>query len=104
MRSYWMFTQSERLNRRWVKIAPHIIDTGLLTSAVALAVLLQISPFVYTWLLAKIIGLLGYILFGTVALKRGKTKKIKVIAYMMAMLSFAYIISVALTKSPYIFI
>jgi len=104
MRSYWMFIQSERLNRRWVKIAPHIIDTGLLTSAITLAVLLQISPFAQTWLLAKIIGLLSYILFGTIALKRGKTKKIRVIAYMIAMLSFAYIVSVAITKSPYLFI
>ena len=98
-----MLTESNLLQKKWVKIAPHIIDTLLLGSAITLAVILQFSPLEHSWLLAKIIGLLIYIVLGTVALKRGKTKPIRIAALILALLTFAYIVKVALTKSPLIF-
>lgn len=94
-----MITESARLQQRWVKIAPHIIDTTLLASAVSLAILLNMSPSDQNWLLAKIIGLVVYIILGTVALKRGKTKTIRVSAFVLALLTFIYIVKVALAKS-----
>ena len=103
LRGFWMLSESASLQKRWVKIAPHIIDTLLLGSAIALAITLQISPFEQAWLLAKIIGLLVYIVLGTVALKRGKTKPIRMSALVLALLTFGYIVKVALTKSPLIF-
>jgi uncharacterized membrane protein SirB2 len=48
--------------------------------------------------MAKIIGLLAYIGLGTVALKRGRTKAIRVKALVAALGVFAYIIAVAVTK------
>ena len=103
IRGFWMLSESGLLQKRWVKIAPHIIDTTLLVSALALAITLQISPLEQTWLLAKIIGLLVYIVLGTVALKRGKTKPIRMTAFVLALLTFGYIVKVALTKSPLLF-
>jgi len=102
-RGFWMLSESELLQKKWVKIAPHIIDTTLLGSAIALAVMLHISPIEQTWLLAKVIGLLVYIILGTVALKRGKTKPIRMTALILALLTFGYIVKVALTKSPLLF-
>lgn len=98
-----MLTESNLLQKKWVKIAPHIIDTLLLASAISLAVILQLSPLEHPWLLAKIMGLLIYIVLGTVALKRGKTKPIRITAFVLALLTFVYIVNVALTKSPLVF-
>jgi len=52
------------------------------------------------WLVAKIVGLLVYIVLGTIALKRGKTRRMRVGAFVAAIATFVYIVMVALTKSP----
>ena len=73
LRGVWMLRESPALQQRWVKIAPHTVDTLLLVSAIALAWQFGISPLAHPWLAAKIVALLLYIVIGTVALKRGKT-------------------------------
>lgn len=100
LRGVWMLRDSPLLQQRWVKIAPHIVDSTLLLSAVALAMQLSISPLSSPWLMAKIIALLLYILLGTLALKRGRTRMIRLAAWLSAQLVFLYIVSVALTHSP----
>lgn len=95
-----MLMDSSMLTRHWVRIVPHIIDTVLLLSALTLAILVQQYPFVHAWLTAKVIALLIYILLGTVALKRGKTKAIRAIAFCAAVITFAYIVLVALNHDP----
>ncbi|SHG43427.1 Uncharacterized membrane protein SirB2 [Marisediminitalea aggregata] len=57
------------LQQKWVKVVPHIIDTVLLGSAIWLCVILSQYPIVNSWLTAKVIGVIGYILFGLLALK-----------------------------------
>lgn len=99
VRGLWMMCCPERLQRRWVKIVPHVIDTVLLTSAVLLAVILAQYPGVHGWLTAKVVGLLAYIALGSIALKRGRTKAIRVAAWFAALLVFGYIVSVALTRA-----
>jgi uncharacterized membrane protein SirB2 len=101
VRGIWMIGDSAMLTRRWVRVAPHVIDTLLLGSAIALAVSSSQYPFVESWLTAKVIGLLVYILCGTLALKRAKSKATRAAFLVAAMLAFAYIVSVALTRSPY---
>lgn len=98
LRGVWMLRDSPRLQRRWVKILPHIIDTTLLASALTLAWLSNQWPFVQPWLTAKVLGLLLYILLGTIALKRGKTKAIRTTAWFAALLTFGYIVAVALSR------
>lgn len=88
------------LQKKWVKITPHIIDTALLVSAISLAILLGATPFNSPWLLAKIIALLLYIVFGSIALKRGKTKTVRVTAWLIAQGIFLYIVLTALTHNP----
>lgn len=99
-RGIWMLRSSPLLQQRWVRVAPHAVDTILLTSAIALAWQLGYSPLEQPWLAAKIVALLLYILLGTIALKRGKTRRIRVLAWLMAQTTFIYIVCVAMTHDP----
>ena len=98
LRGFWMLIDSPRLHARWLKIAPHTNDTLLLSAAIALLVVGGLNPLEQPWIMAKIIGLLAYIGLGTVALKRGGSKAIRVKALIAALGVFAYIVAVAVTK------
>jgi len=100
LRGYWMLSTPEKLKRRWVRIAPHIIDTLLLVSAIALTITVSQYPFTHSWLTAKLIALVSYIVLGTIALKRGKTRRTRTLAFIMALTCVAYIIWVALHHTP----
>jgi uncharacterized membrane protein SirB2 len=100
LRGAWMLRGSALLQRRWVKIVPHVVDTLLLTSAILLALTIRQYPFVSSWLTAKVIGLVIYIALGTIALKRGRTLTIRVWAWIAAQLVFFYIVAVAVTHTP----
>lgn len=104
MRGLWMMADSPLLGARWVRIAPHVVDTLLLASAIALAAMIHAYPFVNApWLTAKVVGLVAYIGIGTMALKRGRTKGARVAAWIVAQLVFFYIVGVALNKTPWSF-
>ena len=100
LRGIWMMTAPARLQSRWVRILPHVNDTLLLASGIALAVRLQQYPFVQSWLTAKFFALILYIVLGTYALKRGQTQRQRIAAWIAALLVFAYMVAVALTHSP----
>jgi uncharacterized membrane protein SirB2 len=98
VRGVWMLRASPQLQQRWVRVAPHLVATLLLASAVTLAAWSGQFPFVQHWLTAKLIALFGYILLGTIALKRGRTPLVRTGAFIGALALFAYIVAVALTK------
>lgn len=99
LRGVWMLRGSPMLARRWVRVLPHVLDTVLLASAIALAVVIGQYPLVNGWLTAKLAGLIAYIALGTIALKRGPTPGIRIWAFCGALLVLAYVVAVALTKS-----
>jgi uncharacterized membrane protein SirB2 len=103
VRGVWMLRDSAMLQKKWVKIAPHIIDTLLLATAFAMAFMLSQYPFTVDWLTAKLIALIAYIVLGVVALKRGKTKPVRAVAFVLALVTFAYILGVARTKDVLFF-
>ena len=100
LRGAWMMAASPMLQARWVRIVPHIIDTLLLASGIGLAVLIQQYPLVHGWLTAKFFALILYIVLGTVALKRGKTRATRVAAWLAALGVFGYMVAVALAHDP----
>ncbi|MBE0620177.1 MAG: SirB2 family protein [Burkholderiales bacterium] len=104
LRGAWMMRASPMLARRWVRIAPHVVDTVLLASAIALAILIGQYPLAHGWLTAKVLGLVAYIALGSIALRRGHTRRVRIAAFCAALLVFAYIVAVAMTKSvlPYV--
>ena len=99
LRGYWMMIESSILEWRVVRTAPHIIDTVFLLSGIGLIWTLNLPVLNQPWLLTKFAALIAYILLGTVALKRGKTKRIRIGALALALLTFAYIAGVALSRS-----
>ena len=101
LRGIWMFVGSPQLQRRWVKVVPHVIDTLLLLSALVLIFMLHQYPFVNDWLTVKVLGLLVYIGLGMIALHYGRTKRIRVIAWLASCLVFVYIVTVAVYKTPW---
>jgi len=102
LRGIWLMQDSRHLQQRWVKILPHVFDTVLLTSAIALAILIQQDPINHAWLAAKVIGLLVYIFLGMIAIRFGKTRKIRIAAWVAAQCVFIYIVLVAVNKSPWL--
>lgn len=105
-RGIWMMWTPERLQRGWVKIVPHVVDTVLLASAIGLV--WQLGGFAalrtQPWLVAKIVALLAYIVLGSIALKRGRTMRTRVVAFIVAVAVFGYIVAVAVAKSPFGFL
>jgi uncharacterized membrane protein SirB2 len=95
-----MLRESPALNARFVRIAPHVVDTVLLASAIALAWLSGQYPFHQPWLTAKVLALVVYIVLGAVALRRGRPKAVRAAAFAAALATVLYIVSVALTRNP----
>jgi uncharacterized membrane protein SirB2 len=100
LRGLLLAQKSALAGRRLFRVLPHINDSLLLAAAISLTVLTGQYPFVDAWLTAKIFGLIGYIILGSLALKAGRPAGLRVTAGVAAMLVFGWIASVALTKSP----
>jgi len=99
LRGFWVFQESPMMKKKWVKILPHVNDTILLITAILLAIGIQQYPFVDAWLTVKFIALLVYIVFGMYALKRAKEMKNKLIFFILALMTFSYIVAVALNRT-----
>lgn len=95
-----MFRGSPLLRARFVRIAPHLVDTALLVSALLLAWRSAQYPFVQSWLTAKVLALLAYIALGSVALSQRRSRRVRGAAFAAALLMFGYIVSVAVLRTP----
>ena len=100
LRGVLMLADSPLLATRFARVAPHVVDTVLLASALWLAALIGQYPFVEGWLTAKVLALIAYIVLGAVALKRARGKAGRAGAFALALGAAAYIVSVALTRDP----
>ena len=99
-RGIGMLAGATWVRTRGAKTLPHVVDTVLIVSAVGLAWTLGLSPAAAPWLAAKIAGLLAYIALGMIALRFGRTRGIRTAAFIAALVTFAWIVSVAITKDP----
>jgi uncharacterized membrane protein SirB2 len=99
IRWIWMLRDSPLLQKPAVKVVPHIVDSLLLLSAIVLVGIIGFGPNA-AWLSAKIVGLIVYIVLGTFALKRGRTKGARAVFGVLAIIVFAFIASVARTHNP----
>ena len=101
LRGLWMMAASGKLAARWVRVVPHFIDTVLLVSAIALAAVTTQYPFVQPWLTAKVLALPVYVVLGTVAIRRGRTRRVRIVAWILALTVFGYIVAVARARVPF---
>lgn len=84
---------------RAARTLPHVIDTVLLGSALSMAVIARWNPLEQPWLAAKLVALVAYIALGRVALAPARPLCTRVAAWAAALVTVAYIVSVALHKS-----
>lgn len=101
-RASLMWRESPALQHRLARVLPHLVDTLLLGSALTMAWLSAQYPFAADWLTAKLFALLAYIVLGSIALKRGRTLAIRRRFAVLAVLTYLYIVSVALLRSPWL--
>lgn len=104
MRGVGMMRGSAWLQSKAARVPPHVIDTVLLASAIALAWQIRQYPFVHGSLTAKVLGLAGYVVLGAIGLKYGRTRKIRISAWLAALMLFLYIVLVGLTRQVLPFI
>ena len=95
-----MLSGAAWVRTRLAKTLPHVIDTVLIASAIALAYLLGLSPANAPWIAAKVVALIVYIALGMIAFRFGRTRRIRGIAFALALLTFGYIVTVAISKDP----
>ena len=95
-----MLAGSPLLQARFVRVAPHVVDTVLLASAAWLAWVLHQYPFVHGWLTAKVSLLVAYVLLGSYALKRGQTRAVRVVCWLAAVAVYGFIVTIARAHHP----
>lgn len=103
LRFYWQRTGSAMLQRRWVRILPHINETLLLLSGASLVMITHFYPFSPqgSWLTEKLLGVIIYIALGSVALsRRPRSDRTRWIAFIVALIALVTIIKLALSKMP----
>jgi uncharacterized membrane protein SirB2 len=83
-----------------VRYLSYAVDTTLLTAALMLMTIVHQYPFVHHWLTVKVVLLVAYIVLGSFALKRGKTRNARLGFCAGALLVFAFILSVARAHDP----
>jgi uncharacterized membrane protein SirB2 len=100
VRAALMLAESRMQHWRTLRVLPHVIDTVLLTSALMLTTIVHQYPFVNGWLTAKVCGLVAYVVLGSIALKRGRSLRVRRYALAGAIASAAFIVSTALHHDP----
>jgi uncharacterized membrane protein SirB2 len=104
LRWNWKMGGSRLSQMKLTKTAPHVIDTLFLTTGVALAFTINQYPFSTAWLTAKITGLLVYIMLGMFAMSDKISRPWRVTAFLAAISTYAWILTVARFKSPWGFL
>ena len=90
---------------RWAMAAPlrylsYTIDTVLLTAALMLLTALKLNPFVVPWLSVKLALLVLYVVLGSLALKRARSRRARALYYAAALATFAFMYFVARAHHP----
>ncbi len=101
IRGFWALSDASMRQQKWVRIAPHAVDSLLLVLGIALVIQLGISPF-SGWLGAKLLGLLAYIGFGVLTM-RGPSRPLQIVGFVGALASVGYIFGVAFSREVWPF-
>lgn len=103
LRYWWQYRGSAMSTKRWVRIVPHINDTILLGTGVALVVITHFYPFTPqgAWLTEKLFGVIIYIVLGFIALgRRPRSQQVRWIAFLLGLVVMYIVIKLATTKIP----
>lgn len=96
-RLFLMLTNAPRQNGKVPTMLAHIFSFGVLGTGLGMVALYGSMP---AWVLAKLVFLFVFIALGVIAFKRAKTRTLQLVMSGLALLTYAYLISVAVTKVP----
>ena len=100
IRGALMLARSPHANAGVLRYTSYGIDTMLLTAALMLTSVIHQYPFATGWLTMKVFLLVVYVILGSIALKRGRTQRARVVAFVAALLTVAFLYSVARAHHP----
>ena len=100
VRGLLMLASSRHVNSPWLKYTSYTIDTLLLTAALMLTTVIHQYPFQAGWLTMKVALLVVYVVLGSIALKRGRTRTTRVVALVAAWLTIGFLFTVARAHHP----
>ncbi|WP_312738213.1 SirB2 family protein [Atlantibacter hermannii] len=103
LRYWWQYRGSAMSTKRWVRIVPHVNDTLLLGTGVALVLNTHFYPFTPqgAWLTEKLFGVIIYIVLGFIALgRRPRSQQVRWIAFLLGLVVIYIVIKLATTKIP----
>jgi uncharacterized membrane protein SirB2 len=95
-----MIAESPLLGGRVLRTLPHVVDTVLLTTALMLTTVVHQYPFVHGWLTLKVVLLVVYVALGSIAIRRGRTKRVRIVAFVAALATVAFLVTVARAHHP----
>jgi len=84
----------------WLRVTPHVVDTLLLAAGVTLACIIRQYPFVDAWLTAKLLALVAYIAAGHIAVRRARSVRARLAAWLTGIALILYIFAVAISHDP----
>jgi uncharacterized membrane protein SirB2 len=83
-----------------VKWLSYTVDTALLTAALMLLTILPGAMFANGWLTVKVTLIVVYVVLGVFALRRGRTRRTRALCYVLALMVFGTIYSIARAHHP----
>jgi uncharacterized membrane protein SirB2 len=92
--------ESPLANHRVLRVSSYVIDTTLLAAAILLTLIIRQYPLTQGWLTAKVALLLVYVVLGSLALKRARTRRARLLTFLGALAVYGYIIGVAIAHHP----
>lgn len=104
VRWMWMKSGSALLQHWLTRTLPHLVDTLFLATGIWLTFIIHQYPLGNAWLTAKLVGLVAYIVLGTLALKSTATSRGRTLAFAAALFTFGWIVSVAWLKTAWGFL
>lgn len=100
LRGGLMLADSPARHTRWLRYPSMLLDTLLLTAALMLTSVIHQYPFATGWLTVKAVLLVVYVVLGSIALKRGRTRAVRAVAFVAALLTVGFMFTVARAHHP----
>ncbi|MFQ6372175.1 SirB2 family protein [Shewanella sp. YIC-542] len=95
--------QSAWMERKLLKVAPHVIDTLLLLSGVVLCFMIKQYPFVDAWMTEKLGAVVAYIVLAIAAMNSARGKTFRIFAFLGALGWLVFAAKVAYVKQAVFF-
>jgi len=105
LRIILLLLRSTKLKTKTLRILPHLNDSVLLFSAIALLIIGSITPDSHNpWIIAKIVAMIIYIGIGFAVFRGKLNNKNIIVLVIIALIIYSYIAHTALTKTIYPFV